>query len=224
VKALTVALLLLLAAPAFAQKIDAPGEVREHTLARLSVAGVDSAVWFIEPAEVVDSEELPDGHSVVFAAPPGRYTVMVVGLAEGKIRKARAIVVVVPVGPPPPPPPPGPTPPPGPGPTPPPPVPPPAPVVLGKLHATLILADPPTPKLAALRTDAAVRSGLAVMDTVYRSYLASEVEVGRYADAMRAAGGTPCLIVQDDSGKVVGTARVAGADDMLAPIKKLRGK
>lgn len=69
-------------------------EVAEHKLVRLNVENCDSAVWFIEPAEVVDIDTKADGKGVTWTAPPGVYTVHTVTLTAGKLGQLRSKVTI----------------------------------------------------------------------------------------------------------------------------------
>jgi hypothetical protein len=116
--------------------------------------------------------------------------------------------------------PPGPGPPPAPAPTP----------VSGPLHASLVI-DPDDPASARLRSDASIAGQLKALNASWHVYPYAAADSSHPADIDRyqfrrfvdAAGGPPCLIVQDSAGKVLGTSRTVGtAGDVISFVKSRR--
>lgn len=229
----TAASLLLALAPVAAgqspPRVVGPESVPPYKMVRLRIEGdVDSAVFRVEPFEVVDSEPGPDGKSTVFTGPPGRYVVWAVMLKDRKLVDSRLVVTIggSPTPTPTPTPTPGPSPNPGPTPTPTPEPPPPAPVVAGRLHFTYIV-DPNvfTAASAAIRNSKAIESALEAGDASWRTYNADEEDVKRLRldQHFPNAGVLPCLIVQDRDGKVLASLAAPDEAKILAELKKWRG-
>jgi hypothetical protein len=223
-------LVLVLGMPSQAQvRVVGPTQSPPHKLVRLSLEGeMNSAVWFPTPLGVGDGEAIGEkGERFVFAAPPGRYDLLIVFTTNGKLGQSSHTVTIG-ADPGPTPPPPGPTPiPPGPTPGP---TPPPAPVLVGRAHLSYVLPDFPTPSQAALRVDPGLRSELAALDAGWRSYLRSEEDLDRLRlrsvidNAVAGGAPLPLIVVQDAAGRVVSILGESTARGVVDHVKKLRGR
>jgi hypothetical protein len=218
---------LLLAAPAWAEvEFDAPtAPVPAYTLVRceLSDDQPGDAWWIVSPDEHVDDFTSEDGRRFYFVGPPGRYTVRALTDEGGKKDQGRATVVILPPGPVPPPP--NPTPGPTPGPTPP--VPPgPTPIVSGPLWVNYIVEDATlTPQIAGVGESTNFRRGLVGLDATWRAYLDNEEDPARLGLLAPArAAGLPCVLIQAQDGRLVGTITNPTEDAILAAVKRLRGQ
>jgi hypothetical protein len=209
-------LFLALALPASAQTIEAPsGPVPAHKLARLRVSGAESVAWIVLPVGAADQEVSADTSRLVFAAPPGSYTVLAATVKAGKVAFLSASVTIggQPV---PPPVPPGPTP----DPTP---TPPPTPVS-GTLHATLIYdAETATPAIGDLRSDGKLVEDLAGLDARWYAVEKDSAEFKRWWPSAKAVS-PPCVVVIDGKGKVWAEARPGTAAEVVETVRKLRGR
>lgn len=94
----------------------------------------------------------------------------------------------------------------------------------GTLWVTLVLPDSPTVDQAALRTSPTLRTDLMLMNARLRSYQIGEEDMKRLglADAARQVG-APCLLVQNESGKLVARVFNPSEATITATVKQLRG-
>jgi hypothetical protein len=226
-RALSLLLLLLLAAPAWAEvEFSAPtAPVPAYTLVRceLDEGQPGDAWWIVSPDEAVDDFTSEDGRRFYFVAPPGKYTVRALTEENGRKDQGRAVVTILPPGPVPPPPDPTP----GPTPGPDPPVPPgPIPVVSGPLWVSYIVEDSTlTPQIAGVGENANFRRGLAGLDATWRAYLDAEEDPARLGLLAPAkAAGLPCAIIQAQDGRIVTIITNPAEDAILAAVKRLRGQ
>lgn len=192
----------------------------------LSVAGsVGDTLRFVVngPAEVAVARLYGEDGTLLYglatAPAPGRYTFGLAAISEAGQAVDLAIWdVAIGSGP-------TPLPPPGPDPVPPAPDPPPPPVVTGRLHVSYIVdAQQVTPAEAAIRTDPAVRAGLATLDAAWHTYQSTEEDLDRlHLRTYIAKVGYPALVIQDATGKVVAARRVISADEVLDAVRAVRG-
>lgn len=162
-------------------------------------------------------------YAVAMATKPGVYTFVVIATGTpdatpGKPKRSYAFAAVT-VGYP------GPVPPPWPTPGPLPPVPPPTPPPpAGHAWGTLVVPTALTQAQAALRVSPAVRKEFAARGVEWTSYLSSDSQVTSpgWANWLGKAGGLPCLIITDDSGKVLLGTMVNTEADVIAAIGKVK--
>lgn len=105
------------------------------------------------------------------------------------------------------------------------PTPPPLPVpdVLTGVKWMSVIVDPSSPEQAAWRTDSALRSEVERKAINYRSYLSTESDVDTLCfRASLTTTGTPCVILQDASGKLVKTIRPASLGDIMAILEAIK--
>jgi hypothetical protein len=222
-------------------RLNGPSRVEPGGLILLSPAGSEGD----EPAVIVPEEGqpaalqltplfTPDGKggyapfAALATAPslPGHYTFACV--ASGRTDEGRTLYSVatwtVTVGSPPKPPPPGPGPDPNPDPTPGP-DPPPAPLA-GTLHLSYaVAADAVTPEQAAIRTSPRIRAAAAELDCVWHTYQSNEEDLERLRLRVDFEDlGYPALLVQDAAGRVVAELRQPSEADIIALLRRLRGK
>ena len=171
------ALLAFSAEPPKTIAIDGPEKCEPYKLVRLAVSGeVDSAVWFIEPAEQADLAIQPGGKATVFVGPPGKYVVNLVGIKAGQLSQARKLVTIGN-----PPPGPGPQPQPGPDPNPQP----------QKLWGLIIVEDSAkrTPAEAAIYSSQPIREACKAKSLEWRLLSKGTAYQGSLATWVARAGG-----------------------------------
>lgn len=144
-------------------------EVADNHLARVQLSGdFSESDWSVEPESIADVEIGPDGRSIVFAGPPGRYSVTAYWVhweARLKGRVSRMFVIRGDSRPDP-----RPEPDPGPDPPPPPPDPEPEPEILtGPLHVLYLTdVDDLDPATGLVRGSATIREALQALDARWR--------------------------------------------------------
>lgn len=189
--------------------LDARGSVADRPL-RWKLDGPDV------PFLTLDQEGRKGVVAIVPAAPAGTYkfTLIARGVPPGEVEldadAAIWVVTVEPVAPPVPP---------APGPNPPNPV-------SGPLHVSLVVdLDSMTPDLATLRAGIKARETFQTLDVVYRTYSSSSTDLARLNLVNSIAkAGTPCLIVQNAAGKVIGVEKApVDEDGLIAMVKSYRG-
>ena len=86
-----------------------------------------------------------------------------------------------------------------------------------------VIVDPDNPDQAAWRTDSALRTEVERKAINYRSYLATESDVDSLGfRASLQSTGTPCVILQDASGKLVKVIRPANLADIMAILEAIK--
>ncbi len=86
-----------------------------------------------------------------------------------------------------------------------------------------VIVDTDNPDQAAWRTDSALRSEVERKAINYRSYLSTEADIDTLGfRASLQSTGTPCVILQDASGKLVKTIRPANLADIMAILEAIK--
>ena len=185
--------------PAKTPAVTGDTEVAEHKLVRLNVENCDSAVWFIEPAEVVDLDTKADGKGVTWTAPPGTYTIHTVTLTGGKLGQLRSKVTIKGQSPTP-----VPDPQPGPGPEP---NPNPSPIAPGKLWAIVVLPDlkQQTPEQGAIRVTLAMLLDRRGDNLRWVDPQTAPPALAPYLKVAQERGLPACLVADNDKGVVEAT-------------------
>lgn len=185
-------------APAKVPTVTAPTEAEPHKLVRMSVDNCDSAVWFLEPAEVVDLETGADGKSIVWTAPPGTYTIHTVTLTAGKLGQIRSKVTIKGGTP---------TPVPDPTPGPPEPKPNPSPIAPGKLWAICVLPDlaKQTPEQGLTRVKLAMLLDSRGDNLRWVDPQTAPPALAQYLKVAQERGLPACLVADNDKGVVEAT-------------------
>lgn len=100
--------------------------------------------------------------------------------------------------------------------------PPPVPTVKPLAWATLVLPTGRlTPELAALRTDAEIRSAISAKRAVFRSYLDTEADIDRlnFRQYLSSQLPLPLLVLQASDGTVIDVKTVTTKDQVIHAIK-----
>ena len=103
----------------------------------------------------------------------------------------------------------------------PPPVPAPVPVVGVKWFSVIV--DPSSPEQAGWRTDSALRSEVERKAINYRSYLSTEADIDTlgFRSSLQSTG-TPCVILQDATGKMVKVIRPTNLADIMTLLEAIK--
>lgn len=103
----------------------------------------------------------------------------------------------------------------------PPPVPAPVPVVGVKWFSVIV--DPNSPEQAGWRTDSALRSEVERKAINYRSYLSTEADIDSlgFRSSLQSTG-TPCVILQNATGKMVKVIRPTNLADIMTLLEAIK--
>ena len=103
----------------------------------------------------------------------------------------------------------------------PPPLPAPVPVVGVKWFSVIV--DPNSPEQAGWRTDSALRSEVERKTINYRSYLSTEADIDTLGfRASLQSTGTPCVILQNATGKMVKVIRPTNLADIMTLLEAIK--
>jgi hypothetical protein len=86
-----------------------------------------------------------------------------------------------------------------------------------------VIVDPNNPEQAGWRTDSALRSEVERKAINYRSYLSNESDIDTlgFRSSLQSTG-TPCVILQDATGKMVKTIRPTNLADIMTLLEAIK--